>query len=265
MKGRGLQAGSLLLGGLLIGLMMMGTTSYAMVPWVERPLTLRSGTSTCNVGLGTVHKPRQDQEWGLNLQGAIGLTSQFEMGLRTGIRLGQNLRLLKADQFGRLFDSETYGTRQDAISNLELGLRYAMVQNKTVEMGIEWRTILPIEENSYLGGVFALPIFIHLGHWGRVDSGMYVPMVSPAPQLFDTLSFPVRVWFQINREVWFGPLGAFRIDPKAGDFTLLTGLGLGYSLGEAVDLKGQLLFPHIYKPKGAEEFGLAVGVQLRLE
>ena len=86
------------------------------------------------------HRPRH------NLEGALGITDSVELGLRTGIRLGDDGKLVGADAFGRTLFTETYGTGNDAVANPEFRVRWAAYSGRVVEVGLDGRLYLPIED-----------------------------------------------------------------------------------------------------------------------
>jgi hypothetical protein len=78
--------------------------AFAAPPYVDRSLTLPRLVFAGDVGLGIAHlrtEPLHFTGAGLNLEAALGITDSVELGLRTGIRLGDDGKVLGADAFGR--------------------------------------------------------------------------------------------------------------------------------------------------------------------
>src|SRR5438046_385378 len=90
--------------------------------WVYRPMTLPRSDFSLDAGLGLGHRPGPDDTTGLgvNLEMAAGLTSFIQLGVRTGLRLGHDGRATQADSYGRMFETETYGTGGDPVANPEV-------------------------------------------------------------------------------------------------------------------------------------------------
>src|SRR5688572_17866074 len=123
----------------------------ARADYVERPLTLPTGVWALGVGLGVFHEELPDPlgditGYGLNLELKGGLTPSLQLGLRTGLRFGNEGRATRADSYGRTFDTETYGVGFDDIANPELSLRAAIIRTEAVGLGLVGRLYLPIED-----------------------------------------------------------------------------------------------------------------------
>jgi hypothetical protein len=240
--------------------------------WVDRGLTLPRHDFAFDAGIGIGHtsfgNPRRNVTGpGLNLEGAFAITDSVELGLRTGLRFGDDARAIQADNYGRTLWTETWGTRFDTVANPEARVRWAFYSGRVVEVGLDGRAYLPIEDNSRIGMMFGLPLAFHIGSTVRIDMGVYVPVVF-YDQTFAGVTVPGYFWFQVSRKVWLGPMTSLRfIDPGPGNsYTdLLLGFGLGVQVASAVDLKTWLLFPRINQDEGARTFGAGFGVQLRIE
>src|SRR3954449_13056542 len=88
-------------------------------PFVSRPLALSRSDWSLDLGLGLHHIRFANTEndytgFGMNLEAAVGITSFVQLGLRTGVRFGNEGKASQADEFGRMFDFQTYGTRFDS-------------------------------------------------------------------------------------------------------------------------------------------------------
>ena len=258
-----------LLGSLVIILVSSTVRpTHAAGPWVDRSITLPRHDWAFDFGLGIGHFDAPDPPTGvgLNLEGAVGVTRRLEIGLRTGFRFGDDGRATKADEYGRLFDRQTFGTNHGNVANPEFRIRGAVVQGEVVELGLEGRATLPFEDNSRFGMQFGLPLAFHLGNSVRLDTGVYVPVVLYDPTLF-AISVPLDVWIQASAKLWLGPMTGFRSQHQGAfehtDWSL--GFGLGYSITRALDLKAMVLMPGINHTEGARNLGAGVGIQVRIE
>lgn len=201
------------------------------------------------------------------MEAAFGITDRVEIGLRTGFRLGDDGRATSADTFARTLWTETYGTRGDVVANPEMRVRWRAYGGRVVEVGLDGRVFLPIEQGSRIGLMFGVPLAFHIGSSVRIDMGVYTPVVfydNPAA----VLSVPGYFWFQVSPKVWLGPMTSLRwVDPGAAraHAELLLGFGLGIQVASIVDLKTMILFPQINRDAGARTFGAGFGVQIRIE
>src|SRR4051812_36292993 len=139
-----------------------GSRAQAAPEWIFRGLTLPRGDVALDLGLGLGHQPidanRSITGFGMNMEIAVGVTHELELGLRTGARFDDEGRATRADQYGRTWQTETYGTGFESVANPELGMRWAVAQGSTVKLGLEARAYLPIEANTRFGVMFALPL-----------------------------------------------------------------------------------------------------------
>src|SRR5688572_7664538 len=97
-----------------------GARAAEAASFVSRPLTLSRSDFALDLGLGLHHvrsSPEDITGFGLNLEMKIGLTSFLQLGARTGFRIGRDGRFTQADEFGRMFETETYGTGHDSVAN----------------------------------------------------------------------------------------------------------------------------------------------------
>lgn len=200
---------------------------------------------------------------GLNLELAVGVLTDLELGFRTGLRLGNDGRALRADNYGRLFDRQTFGTNNDTVANPELRVRGRLVNGSIAELALEGRAFLPIETYSRFGIMVGLPLLLHLGRV-RLDTGLYVPIIFRERTEVD-VSVPIDLWIQASQRFWIGPMSGVRIYNPSGVTDVSLGLGLGYQFTHAIDLKAMLVFPGINHSQGARAFGAGVGLQLRIE
>ena len=117
MRARWTRAGWTLLGLAAATVVLLASPrAMAAPPWVDRHLTLPAGAWAFDMGLGLGFAPGPPEAVGagINLEAAVGLTDRVELGLRTGLRLGDaGDRALEPDNYGRLFDREYVAGRDD--------------------------------------------------------------------------------------------------------------------------------------------------------
>jgi hypothetical protein len=246
----------------------LARAAAAAPPWVDRALVQPYGVWAFDFGLGIGHEPNLTGP-GFNFELAAGATRSLELGVRGGLRFGAEGRATRADQYGRLFDTETFGTGFEDVANPEVRLRYAVARGPVVELGLEGRAYLPVENGTRFGMMFGLPLALHLGGAARLDTGVFVPVLFHDPAR-TVVSIPIQLWFQTSNRFWLGPLSAIRLHNDPGSFTqVLLGFGLGYQMARQADFKAQLLFPFINgapdQGTGARSFGVGAGIQIRIE
>jgi hypothetical protein len=256
--------------GLSVGLagIFAASAAAAEPPWVDRHIVLPEHDWAFDLGLGIAHDefvfytPGGAQETrgvtgpGLNFEASVSPVDRLELGFRTGLRIGDDARATQADAFGRLFDRQTFGTKNDVAADPELRVRGALLRGSVAEIGLEGRVFLPAEQYSEVGILFGVPFLFHLG--------MYVPVVFYSPVNVD-LSVPLDVWFQATRRLWLGPMTGFVYNTNTEHTAVQLGVGLGYQIVRFVDLKTQFLFPDLNQTQGAATFGFGVGVEVRIE
>lgn len=246
-------------------------TASAAPRWVDRPITLPRLVFAGDGGLGLAHLRLDDRDFtgaGLNLEGAIGVTDSIELGFRTGLRFGDDAKLLGADAYGRTLFTETYGTGFDGVANPELKFRWSAYSGRVVEVGLDARLFLPIEANTRVGVMPGVPIAFHIGDILRIDTGLYLPVILTDPTS-TVISVPGYFWFQVSRSVWLGPMVGLRhVDPggpvnSRDDFLL--GFGLGYQVASSVDLKWMVFSPRLNTDRDEPRvYGAGFGVQFRI-
>ncbi len=247
----------------------------AAPPWVDRPMTLPRLGLALDAGLGVAHvlQPSDAGQTGagLNLEAAFGITRNLEIGLRTGARFGGDGEVTRADAYGRLFDTETYGTGTDAFANPEFHVRGRLAHLHVVEVGLEGRAYVPFEANTDFGAMFGVPVAFHFGGVVRLDTGVFVPVIFSQPAQA-SMSVPARIWFQPTPRFWLGPITAVRfhdVPPpylRREDASLLVGFGVGYSFGRFADFKADLIFPRVNDDRApTRDFGIGVGIGLNFD
>ena len=253
--------------GVVTALGLTSSRARAAPPWVDRHLTLPAGTWAFDLGLGVAHVPGPPDEAsvGVNLEAAVGVTDRIELGVRTGLRFGDpGDRAIEPDNYGRLFDREYVGGRDDVLANPELRVRGALLRGPVVDLALEGRLFVPIEGNQ-AAVEFGVPVALHLGDSVRLDTGVYVPMLLDYTPPFG-LIVPVDLWVQLNPRLWLGPMTGFNVVRYADDHTVTDvsiGFGVGYQIRQNIDFKSMFLFPALNQD--SRIFGLGAGVQIRLE
>jgi hypothetical protein len=266
--------------GLGLVLVAFADDARAAPPWVERHLTLPAGDWAFDFGLGIAHvsPPGGDVTGvGVNAEMAVGLTERVELGVRTGLRLGDDAdRGLEGDRYGRLFDRQYFDGDDGVLANPEVRVRGALVREEIFELALEGRLIVPVEGNN-AGALFGVPMMFHFGHRVRLDMGAYVPIVfgndrpPGAPGRVPTtvgVTLPIDVWIQASPRLWLGPMTgvAFRyVGRNNSRADLSLGFGLGYQITHYLDFKTQVLLPYITDTNPGPEFGVGAGVQIRIE
>jgi hypothetical protein len=252
--------------------LLVQDAAHAAGPWVERDSTLHGGDWSFDFGLGVGHVPGPDDNTGVgvNAEMAVGLTNRIELGVRTGLRVGDPpIRLINADDYGRLFDRQTLPVGAEGyavLANPELRITGAIVRAEVIELGLQGRVVLPFADPSVAGMEFGVPIALHLGAVVRIDTGAYMPFVFFHNDTEVGLHLPVDVWIQATRRFWIGPMTGLefgRLHDRFGDQSVSLGMGLGYQFTHALDLKAMLLFPEINNESNV--FGAGVGLEVRIE
>jgi hypothetical protein len=236
-------------------------TARAAGPWVDRSITLPRHDWAFDFGLGIAHVPGSIAP-GFNLEGAVGVTRGLQLGLRTGLRFDPIARDAAADVYGRMFDTETYGTGLETVANPEFYVRGRLIDGDFVELGLEGRVMSPFSQG--LGLMFGVPLAFHFGRVARLDTGVYVPVLFYDPTR-SLVSFPFHLWLQLTDRFWLGPLAGVRVRTTQGSRTEVPlGFGLGYSVTRAFDFKAWFLFQDVANGP-AERWGFGAGLEVRIE
>jgi hypothetical protein len=245
---------------------------------VDRPLTLPGGDWAFDFGLGLGHVPgpRDTTGVGINAEMAVGITSRIELGLRTGLRFGDGFdRGINADDYGRMFDRQTFGLGQpfgpgvegaEVLANPEFRIRGALVRGDIFELALEGRVVVPFANGTSAGLLFGVPMAFHFGSRVRLDLGVYIPTAFFPHNTNVAIHGPVDLWIQVTPRLWLGPMSgvAFeRVGQDNGVQNISLGFGLGYSITHYLDLKTMFLFPEINNDSGV--FGAGVGIEIRIE
>jgi len=249
---------------------LAASPALAAPPWVERELTLPRHDWAFDFGLGVGHYdqgPRPGQSGtgpGLNAEMKVSVIHHLELGFRGGFRFGDEAKFSRADQYGRIFDRQTFGTRGEGVASPEVKVLGEVVDTGTFELGLEGRIILPTEAPNHFATQFGMPFAIHIADFVRLDTGVYIPIV------FDdrtptAISVPFDAWFQVSPRVWLGPMTGFRHDTPPSHDSASLGFGVGYQVHRIVDLKWMLLWPRITDDRGGTNVGGGFGAQIRIE
>jgi hypothetical protein len=248
-------------------------TTEAAPEWIFRSLTLPRGDVALDLGLGLGHRPVDANTsvtgYGMSLGIDVGVASDLELGLHTGIRFGAEGRATRADRYGRPWQTEGAGrpspTGADTLANPEILMRWSVARGRVAQLALEGRAFLPIEGGTRFGIMLAAPLRLRLGAVG-IDTGVYVPIIFEDPTA-SAISFPFQIWIQATRAVWLGPLLGIRIVNQRGTtFTEYPfGFGLGVAMNPFVDLRTWILFPDISGDAAARTFGAGVALQIRFE
>jgi hypothetical protein len=247
------------------------SSAVAAPRWVDRAQTLPKFVFEGNAGLGVGHRSLRNglgslNGPGLNLEGAFGITDQVEVGLRTGIRMGNEARALQADYYGRTLWTETYGVGGSTVANPEARVRWNFYTGRVAEIGLDGRVYLPFESNTRFGAMVGVPFTFHVADFLRIDTGAYVPLVFYDDAFF-AISVPAYFWFQATENFFIGPMASLRFvdpGPGPGDTAFLLGVGMGYQVASAVDLKWWFLMPDVNEGGGIRSFGGGFGVGFRI-
>jgi hypothetical protein len=258
--------------GALAGLAVLVASAGAAAapPWVDRRMTPLSGQWNFDVGVGVDHTPDDNGtvSSGMNLEMAVGLTDRVELGVRTGIRFGDatNVSGIKPDRYGRLFDRQYFDGGDGVVANPELRVRWAFLSGSVGEVGLEGRFIAPLENNTYAGLSPGLPVALHLGERVRLDTGVFMPIVTNPQATTVGLSVPLDIWIQVTPRLWLGPMTGLQntaINRNQSTTSMSMGFGLGYQITRYLDFKTMLLLPEL--SNDSRYFGVGAGVQIRIE
>jgi hypothetical protein len=256
--------------GVFAAILAIPEAALAADVYVARPITLPRFDWAFDFGLGIAHADRGGRFQnsytgpGLNFEMAVGITSAIELGFRGGVRLNNDGRFIRADNYGRLYDTVTFGTGGDTFSNPEFRITGAIVHAQVVEIALEGRVLLPFEAGTRFGGLFGVPFLFHIPPIMRLDLGFYLGDFFYDPN-YPFFVIPARFWFQVSDRVWLGPITQLTHVPATNTANFLLGFGLGVQLHRIVDFKTQFYFPAINEAQGARDFGVGAGVQIRIE
>jgi hypothetical protein len=253
------------LAALVAAVAALAAAPPARATFIYRSITLPRGEIAIDLGLGLGHQPTgpdtSETGFGMNLELSAGVTHNLELGVRTGFRFDQAGQDTHADAYGRTFDTETYGTREDRVANPEVHMRWALLRGGAAQLGLELRAYLPVEAGSRFGLMFGLPVALRAGPV-RLDTGVYVPVLFYDPTQ-TVVSFPLHLWIQASSTFWLGPIFGVRIVSPNSHTEYPLGFGLGWALTRGIDLRTWFLFPDISRDQAARTFGAGLALQIR--
>jgi hypothetical protein len=234
--------------------------------FVHRDQTLPGGVWALDLGLGIGHVDRPAPfadvtGLGFNLELKGGLTQRLQLGVRTGIRVGDDGKATQADRYGRTFETETYGTDSETVANPEVSLRYEFYHSPTLELAFDGRVYLPIEKGTKVGIMLGMPLAFHFSPTVRLDSGIYIPILFYDPTQ-SVISFPIHLWFQADR-LAVGPMTGVQIRNPGGSTAVPLGIAFNYAMSNDADLRTWLLFPNVNGTGGGKTFGVGFGIEVR--
>jgi hypothetical protein len=279
----------------ILSILVMGSLGATLAgraeaddPFVDRPLTLPPLHFSADAGLGfgqgpvptpldvqglqpVLTAPPVKVGWGASFDAAVGLPFLGEVGVRVGVRFGQDGVYAGwgtgADHFARLFDPIVGEPGLSTVTNPEVRLRGTVFDLKVVELGLETRFIIPTDPSSDFEVVPGVPVRIHLPGFVRIDTGVWVPLEFNSDASF-TIDIPAQLFFQAG-QAFFGPMTGLRYNHPGADIAdpttdIPVGLAAGYTLGGVLDLKVQVRTERINDVSWAQYIGGGLGVGLRL-
>ena len=279
----------------ILSILVMGSLGATLAgraeaddPFVDRPLTLPPLHFSADAGLGfgqgpvptpldvqglqpVLTAPPVKVGWGASFDAAVGLPFLGEVGVRVGVRFGQDGVYAGwgtgADHFARLFDPIVGEPGLSTVTNPEVRLRGTVFDLKVVELGLETRFIIPTDPSSDFEVVPGVPVRIHLPGFVRIDTGVWVPLEFNSDASF-TIDIPAQLFFQAG-QAFFGPMTGLRYNHPGADIAdpttdIPVGLAAGYTLGGVLDLKVQVRTERINDVSWSKYIGGGLGVGLRL-
>jgi hypothetical protein len=256
-------------------------TAHGDEPFVDRPLTLPPLHFSADAGIGFGQGPRAPAPlppgasfdtgtklgWGSNLEAAVGLPFLGELGVRVGLRFGDDgINAGSPDHFARLFDPIVDEPGRSSVTNPELRLRGTLLDLHVVELGLETRAIIPTDSGSDFELIPGAPVRIHLPTFARIDTGVWLPVEFDSDIGF-RIEIPAQLFFQAG-QAFFGPVTGIRFNHPGGDIPstaeIPAGVAAGYTLGGILDLKVQVRTERINDTAWSQYIGGGIGAGLRL-
>ncbi len=236
------------------------------VPAKEVDVDAALGVARFDLGPGTTGTGA-----GGNFDIGIGLKQHLELGVSLGMRFGTDGKFSSADNYAKLADYRTFGADGNATFTPEVRLKSQVVDLSAFEFSLELRGGLSVGDSppqalgegttrpSLRGGA---PIALHVGSILRLDSGVFARVVF-ANQVRTGVLLPAELWIQPTSKFWVGPRTGLLISSPGGGTDVQAGLGVGYQVTSAIDLKAGFLLPAV--DKTTENWGVGVGAQFRVE
>ncbi|MEO8902725.1 MAG: hypothetical protein ABI488_11905 [Polyangiaceae bacterium] len=199
-----------------------------------RHLRLTAGTATVYQS----ESAYQAIGFGLNLEEAVGLGQNLELGVRFAARPDRTGQGTRADEFARGFELNSFGTGLSVTANPELRLAWRALrwpEVPLVELGIEGRVVLPIEPDPNTTVVLGMVTRLHLHRALRVDASFWLAVTSEKfyEERLATVAgaAPLAVWFDPGRVGYLGLIQNLRHDFATRYTTGVTRWQLGAGIG----------------------------------
>lgn len=276
------------IGALAAAALFVSASASAADSWVERPLSLKTGTFNIEAGLGVgQYLSPSGTKIGTasNLEAAVGLPFFGELRVRSGFRFAhtpdpgakdRNFQTTfnNPDYYARLFDHETANYGFGDWANPEISLRGSIVGAEVAAVGLETRVVIPIDSTSGWSVSPGLPVRFRIPKIARIDTGIfaYLPASDDHANQY-IVSVPAQLWFQIDN-AFVGPMTGLRynrftstISDATGQSTrtdITAGVGGGYTFAERFDLKAQVYVARINDSDWSKTLGAGVGVGILL-
>jgi hypothetical protein len=175
---------------------------------------------------------------GVNWEEAIGLGKDLELGVRFGARLYRGGQGLRADEFARGFELNSFGTGLAVTANPELRLAWRALrwpELPLIELGIEGRLVLPITPDPNTTAVLGVLTRFHPHRLLRVDVALWLAVTSEKfyEERLATVAgaVPLAVWFDPGRVGYLGLIQNLRHDFATRYTTGVTRRQLGAGIG----------------------------------
>ena len=250
---------------------LVGSSPARATDWVDRPLTNGSmhaqGEAGYGIGFGAreselsapVMTSSTDKGSGFHLGASLGLPLGFEVGARVGFRIGSAGQKTRGDEFGRVYDANTYGAGSDTVSNPEFSLRSSIIATRIVELGTDARFTIPIASGSSFGLTAGIPLRIRAPGSLRFDTGLYLPVVFTSSTDYG-FSIPAQLWVQIG-DLYVGALSGVKIYRQPLErVDIAVGVGAGYTFGGIFDVRMQVLTQRVNDEEWLRATGLGLNV-----
>ena len=245
----------------------------AAAPWIYRGLTLpasrRRRSTSAWATVTSRRRARTIDGFGLNLELRAGVAHNFELGFRMGFRLDDGGQNTQADEYGRPFDTETYGTQ----------LRSRREPGAEASAG-RWRAAMPRSwASSCASTCRSRPSRASdscSACRSRCAPGRSASTPGSTSRSCSTIrhqtivSVPLHIWIQAASRLLAGPDARHaRREPGRSHTAYPLGFGLGWQLSRTVESATWFLFPDISRDAAARGdgcgwFGIALASPLRV-
>ena len=259
----------------LLASAMIARDASAAPEWVDRPIVLPKLNLELDASLAIGHydngQPGQSGTGpGLDFEAYIGIMHHLQLGFRQGVRLTDDAKVDGADNYGRMYDLQSFGQGGDTFANPEASVRYQFIDTEYFEMGVDGRLVLPFNTGTRFAFIAGVPLAVHLPHLLRLDTGGWIGFGFYDPTLV-YFHIPADLWIQLS-QFHLGPVTALNVyNQRVNNVThaqtdLMLGFGFGYQPASWIDLKFLPIdWPAINQPNGASNFGFSAGVAFHLD